>query len=266
MPSPRSADPSADEASVHADQVIGAASFESRASAAPARDGRLSWRWRRHRTRRRSRPTWQGRRPLGATHPPAASATPRAHCRATSTARAGHASAASRAVSAAAILRRMTPSEFAAKWAGSTRTERAAAQEHFIDLCRMLGVPTPNEADPTGDWYAFEKGAGKAAGGDGFADVWKRGHFAWEYKGKRKDLAAGLPAAPAVPRGAREPAAARRLRPRPLRGPHQLHEHADAAPPLHLATCSPSPAEPLRILARVMQRSGGAAPRQTPRS
>jgi len=82
----------------------------------------------------------------------------------------------------------MTPSEFAAKWGGSTRTERAASQEHFIDLCRMLGVPTPNEADPKGDWYAFEKGAGKVAGGDGFADVWKKGHFAWEYKGKRKDL------------------------------------------------------------------------------
>lgn len=52
----------------------------------------------------------------------------------------------------------------------------------------MLGVPTPNEADPTGDTYAFEKGAGKIEGGEGFADVWKRGHFAWEYKGKRKNL------------------------------------------------------------------------------
>lgn len=83
-----------------------------------------------------------------------------------------------------------TPSEFAAKWKGSTRTERAASQEHFIDLCRMVGVPTPNDADPTGEWYAFEKGAAKSAGGDGFADVWKRGHFAWEYKGKRKDLGA----------------------------------------------------------------------------
>lgn len=82
----------------------------------------------------------------------------------------------------------LSPGEFARKWMGSTRTERAASQEHFIDLCRMLGVPTPNEADPTGDTYAFEKGAGKVAGGDGFADVWKRGHFAWEYKGKRKNL------------------------------------------------------------------------------
>jgi len=84
----------------------------------------------------------------------------------------------------------LTPAEFATKWAGSTRTERAAAQEHFIDICRMLGVPTPNEADPTGDEYAFEKGAEKTGGGDGFADVWKRGCFAWEYKGKRKGLGA----------------------------------------------------------------------------
>ncbi len=84
----------------------------------------------------------------------------------------------------------MTPSEFAAKWSASTAKESAGAKEHFIDLCRLLGYQTPNEADPTGDWYAFEKGAEKTAGGDGFADVWKRGHFAWEYKGKRKELAA----------------------------------------------------------------------------
>jgi hypothetical protein len=83
-----------------------------------------------------------------------------------------------------------TPAEFVAKWRGSTRAERAAAQEHFIDLCRMLGQPTPNDADPTGEWYAFEKGAGRAEGGEGWADVWMRDHFAWEYKGKRKDLAA----------------------------------------------------------------------------
>ena len=44
----------------------------------------------------------------------------------------------------------MTPAKFAAKWSASTRAERAAAQEHFVDLCRRLGVPTPNEADPTG--------------------------------------------------------------------------------------------------------------------
>lgn len=82
----------------------------------------------------------------------------------------------------------LTPAEFAAKWAGNAQTERATAQEHFLDLCRMLGVPTPNEHDPSGENYAFEKGVAKTVGGDGFADVWRRGLFAWEYKRKKKDL------------------------------------------------------------------------------
>ena len=47
---------------------------------------------------------------------------------------------------------------------------------------------TPNEADPTGDFYAFEKGAERTSAGDGFADVWLKDHFGWEYKGKRKNL------------------------------------------------------------------------------
>jgi type II restriction/modification system DNA methylase subunit YeeA len=84
----------------------------------------------------------------------------------------------------------MTPGEFAAKWRGVTTGERASAQSHFGDLCRMLCEPTPTDADPTGAWYAFEKGAEKLDGRDGFADVWKKGFFAWEYKGKRKDLRA----------------------------------------------------------------------------
>jgi hypothetical protein len=70
----------------------------------------------------------------------------------------------------------------------STRNERAASQEHFIDLCQMLGEQTPN-TDPSGDYYQFEKGA-TTPDGDGFADVWQRDHFGWAYKGKRKDLVA----------------------------------------------------------------------------
>jgi type II restriction/modification system DNA methylase subunit YeeA len=84
----------------------------------------------------------------------------------------------------------LTPAAFASKWRGVTTTEKAASQEHFIDLCRMLGEPTPHEADPTGTQYAFEKRVSKAGGGDGFADVWKRDFFAWEYKGKKHDLKA----------------------------------------------------------------------------
>ena len=83
----------------------------------------------------------------------------------------------------------ITVPAFVRKWTASTRTERSASQEHFINLCDVLGHETPND-DPTGDRFAFEKGAEKTSGGDGFADVWKRGCFAWEYKGKRKNLKA----------------------------------------------------------------------------
>ncbi len=83
----------------------------------------------------------------------------------------------------------ITLPEFVYKWSASKRTERAGSQEHFINLCQLLDQPTPN-SDPTGESYAFEKGAIKTTGDDGFADVWKRGYFAWEYKGKHKDLKA----------------------------------------------------------------------------
>ena len=82
----------------------------------------------------------------------------------------------------------MTPEQFIAKWKPVTLTERSASQQHFIDLCHLLGEPTPAEADPTGHTYTFEKGATKATGGNGWADVWRRGIFGWEYKGKGKDL------------------------------------------------------------------------------
>ena len=86
----------------------------------------------------------------------------------------------------------MTPGKFIAKWRASELKERSAAQEHFIDLCRLLGEPTPAEADPTGERYCFERGARKDTGGDGWADVWKRHCFAWEYKGKHADLDAAF--------------------------------------------------------------------------
>jgi type II restriction/modification system DNA methylase subunit YeeA len=60
--------------------------------------------------------------------------------------------------------------------------------QHFLDLCAVLGQPAPAEIDPTGDFYTFEKGVEKSGGGRGFADVWYKGRFAIEYKGKHKDL------------------------------------------------------------------------------
>ena len=83
-------------------------------------------------------------------------------------------------------------------------------QQHFLDLCDLLGQPKPAAADPEGTWYTFERGVRKTlidaddseaedfcraqepstTGGRGWADVWLRDHFGWEYKGKHKDLVA----------------------------------------------------------------------------
>jgi type II restriction/modification system DNA methylase subunit YeeA len=86
----------------------------------------------------------------------------------------------------------MTPAAFIAKWSDATLRERQGSQEHFIDLCRLLGEPTPAEDDPHGDRYCFERGAEKVGGGDGWADVWRKNCFGWEYKGRHKNLDAAL--------------------------------------------------------------------------
>ncbi len=44
----------------------------------------------------------------------------------------------------------MTPNEFIAKWRATSLKERAAAQEHFLDLCHLIGHPTPADMDPDG--------------------------------------------------------------------------------------------------------------------
>ena len=66
------------------------------------------------------------------------------------------------------MLMAMTPQTFVAKWKASTRNERAAAQEHFLDLCDLLNEPKPGSA-PKGSTYAFGRGAAKATQGEGWA-------------------------------------------------------------------------------------------------
>ena len=51
----------------------------------------------------------------------------------------------------------------------------------------MATRPRPRTIPP-GESFTFEYGAAKQDGGQGFADVWKRGYFGWEYKGKHADL------------------------------------------------------------------------------
>ncbi|MBN8658104.1 MAG: class I SAM-dependent DNA methyltransferase [Anaerolineae bacterium] len=82
----------------------------------------------------------------------------------------------------------MTPQEFISKWKRVTAREKQTYQEHFLDLCQLVGHQTPNDYDPTGTRFAFEMGAAKTSGGQGWADVAKLGFFGWEYKGKDADL------------------------------------------------------------------------------
>lgn len=80
--------------------------------------------------------------------------------------------------------------EFIRCWRDSELSERAGAQSHFNDLCDILNEPHPAHADPKGAEYTFEKHVNKMGEDKGFADVWKRGFFGWEYKGPHKDLKA----------------------------------------------------------------------------
>ena len=58
----------------------------------------------------------------------------------------------------------MTAAEFKKEMVPLQGKESAAYQEHFIDLCRLLGQPTPVEADPSGnDFFCFQKRVVKGA-------------------------------------------------------------------------------------------------------
>lgn len=82
----------------------------------------------------------------------------------------------------------MNSQEFVATWRGNTSTEKQSYQQHFLDLCHLVGHLTPKQLDPDSKFFTFEAGAAKQSGGQGWADVWFRGHFAIEYKGPHGDL------------------------------------------------------------------------------
>ena len=82
----------------------------------------------------------------------------------------------------------MTPQEFVKRWRSSNLLERQDSQLHFIELCNLLDEPLPKPGEGVESNYCFERSVQKTTGGKGRADVWKRGHFAWEYKGQHKNL------------------------------------------------------------------------------
>jgi hypothetical protein len=87
----------------------------------------------------------------------------------------------------------MKPAEFVAKWSRLQQKETALYASHFDDVCRLVGHATPTEHaaahDPTGAIFSFQTSTVKRGGQKGFADVYFRDHFIWEYKGPHADLA-----------------------------------------------------------------------------
>ena len=87
----------------------------------------------------------------------------------------------------------MNFTDFYAKWGtggtAASLNERQGAQPHFMDLCALLGVATPGSSRQDGQSdYIFEQDTLLLGEARGYADVFKRGHFAWENKAPGKDL------------------------------------------------------------------------------
>jgi len=91
----------------------------------------------------------------------------------------------------------MTITDFIAKWKASSGSENANSQPFLMELCQLLGVPTPKPATgiPAQDVYTFEKQAPAFLPGDIKSsrrmDLYKEGCFIWESKqgsdgGKKK--------------------------------------------------------------------------------
>ena len=89
----------------------------------------------------------------------------------------------------------MTPQQFIAKWGPGgpafDLNERQDGQPHFMDLCALLGVPTPGSLHDDVD-YIFEQDTLVLGEARGYADVFKRNHFAWENKAPGKNLDTAL--------------------------------------------------------------------------
>lgn len=84
----------------------------------------------------------------------------------------------------------MRAEDFIKTWKHSDLNEAQGAKQHFLELCEVLEVPKPRTT--RADGYGFEVNVDKFGGGAGYADVWKKGCFAWEYKSPGKNLGDAL--------------------------------------------------------------------------
>ena len=76
----------------------------------------------------------------------------------------------------------MRPEDFIAKWLPSEFGEKQASQEMFLDICRLVGHPTPGGFGDS-QVFTFEKWVP-----GGFADAYLEERFGWEFKGSDADL------------------------------------------------------------------------------
>ena len=76
----------------------------------------------------------------------------------------------------------MNPQQFIAKWRNVEFGEKQASQEMFLDLCALIGHPTP-VAYGNADAFTFEKWVP-----GGFADAYLEDRFGWEFKGDDDQL------------------------------------------------------------------------------
>ena len=81
---------------------------------------------------------------------------------------------------------KIDPDVFIAMWKNVDFGEKQASQEMFLDICALVGHPTPVEYGDR-DSFTFEKWVP-----GGFADAYLEGCFGWEFKGSDDDLAAAL--------------------------------------------------------------------------
>lgn len=81
---------------------------------------------------------------------------------------------------------------FIKKWgsggSGFSLNERQGAQQHFLELCDVIGVEKPTGVNDGTTDYLFEKGTLMLGEKRGYADVFKRNVFAWEYKAPGRSL------------------------------------------------------------------------------
>jgi hypothetical protein len=79
-------------------------------------------------------------------------------------------------------MTKLTTKQFVDKWKDIELKEITSAHSHFIDICNLVGHPSPTDCDHKGEFFTFEIVTDKMGGGKGRADAWYKAKFIWEYK------------------------------------------------------------------------------------